>query len=171
MSRIGSRDIDVEGEALGTVKREVNRDESAAGHDDNTRASQFNRQLLRCRCLTVMNLINDEREDLTRADLDKFSSIIQEVERLHELGILFPFQEVSVLPKKKKKPREQVAAAESHFDEGITAAEFVNCLLNEYGQSPGGVAHQDNDEIVVCWIDIGLAIVAIFSKAYGCSTM
>lgn len=30
----------------------------------------------------------DEREDLTRADLDNFSSIIREVERLHELGIL-----------------------------------------------------------------------------------
>ena len=29
----------------------------------------------------------EEREDLTRADSDKFSAIIGEVERLHELGI------------------------------------------------------------------------------------
>lgn len=172
MTRTRSRGTDAE-EALRTVKRERlngDRDESAAGPDESTQASQLDRRVLRSKYLAVMNTINDERDDLTSADSDKFSTIIGEVERLHELV---------------QKPREQVADAEallgiantlassvkSHSNEGITPAEFVNCLLNEYGESNGGVATQENGQIVVRWRDFGLAVAPIFSKAHGCSTM
>ncbi|KAE8037031.1 hypothetical protein FH972_009657 [Carpinus fangiana] len=166
--RTRSRDVEAE-EAQNAVKRE--RVDSAAGRDESpTRSSHFDRRVLRSKYLAVMNLINEEREDLTRADSDKFSAIIGEVERLHELV---------------QKPREQLADAEallgianslatsvkSHSSEGVTPADFVNCLLNEYGQSNGGVAPQENAQIMVRWKDIGLAVAPIFSKAHGCSTM
>ncbi|XP_059430822.1 non-structural maintenance of chromosomes element 4 homolog A-like [Corylus avellana] len=166
--RTRSRDVEAE-EALKAVKRE--RVDSAAGRDESpTRSSHLDRRVLRSKYLAVMNLINEEREDLTRADSDKFSAIIGEVERLHELV---------------QKPREQLADAEallgianslatsvkSHSSEGVTPADFVNCLLNEYGQSNGGVAPQENAQIMVRWKDIGLAVAPIFSKAHGCSTM
>ncbi|KAF5471297.1 hypothetical protein F2P56_011740 [Juglans regia] len=172
MPKTRSRGVDTE-EALRAVKRErVNGDveDSALGDDDSAGASHLDRRVLRSKYLAVMNLINDEREDITRADSDKFSTIIGEVERLHELV---------------QKPREQVADAEallgiantlassvkSHSNEGITPAEFVNCFLNEYGQSSRGVSSQENAKIMVRWKDIGVAVAPIFSKAYGCSTM
>ncbi|KAF5447943.1 hypothetical protein F2P56_033454 [Juglans regia] len=175
MPKTRSRGIGTEG-AFSAVKREQVRcdgdggDSSAAGdHDESTRSSQLDRRVLRSRYLAVMNLINDEREDLTRGDSDKFSTIIGEVERLHELV---------------QKPREQVADAEallgiantlatsvkSHSSEGITPAEFVNCLLKEYGQS-GAVATQESAKIMLLWKDIGIAVAPIFSKAHGCATM
>lgn len=84
-----------------------------------------------------------------------------------------------------QKPREQVADAEallgiantlatsvkSHSSEGITPAEFVNCLLKEYGQSHGAVATQESAKIMLHWKDIGIAVAPIFSKAHGCATM
>ncbi|KAG6632583.1 hypothetical protein I3843_13G147300 [Carya illinoinensis] len=176
MPKTRSRGVGTEG-AFAAVKRERvsldgdGGDSSAAGdHDESTRSNQLDRRVLRSKYLAVMNLIHDEREDLTRADSDKFSTIIGEVERLHELV---------------QKPREQVADAEallgiantlatsvkSHSSEGITPAEFVNCLLKEYGQSHGAVATQESAKIMLHWKDIGIAVAPIFSKAHGCATM
>lgn len=62
-------------------------------------------------------------------------------------------------------------SVKSHSSEGVTPADFVNCLLNEFGQSNGGVAPQENAQIMVRWKDIGLAVAPIFCKAHGCCTM
>lgn len=179
MRKTRSRVVDNE-EALRAVKREKASGSGggggggdrvdAAGNDESTRDSRLDRRVLRSKYLAVMNMIKDERDDLTKAESEKFSVIIGEVERLHEMV---------------QKPREQVADAEalldiantlassvkSHSNEGITPAEFVSCLLRQYGGSNRGVATQEDAPIMVCWKDIGLAIAPIFSKAHGCCTM
>ncbi|GMH18731.1 hypothetical protein Nepgr_020572 [Nepenthes gracilis] len=94
------------------------------------------RRALRCRYLAVKNLISGEREDITRPDSDKFKSIINEVESMHQ---------------KVQAPREQVADAEALLDitnslvtsvkalknDGITPSNFVTCLLRDWGQQGG----------------------------------
>ena len=80
-----------------------------------------------------------------------------------------------------QKPREQVADAEALLDltrtlvgsvrslvsEGITPAEFVGCLLKEYGQS----TIQDGSQNSIDWRKLGLAVSPIFMKVQGCCTM
>uniref|UniRef100_A0A5B6YWL0 Non-structural maintenance of chromosomes element 4 n=1 Tax=Davidia involucrata TaxID=16924 RepID=A0A5B6YWL0_DAVIN len=102
-----------------------------SGHE----GSMTERRVLRSRYLAVKNLISDERDDISKVDSDKFKSIINEVESLHQLV---------------QKPREQVADAEAllditntlmtsvkaHSNEGITLSDFV--LFRDFGQQ--GVA-------------------------------
>ncbi|KAF2286202.1 hypothetical protein GH714_011695 [Hevea brasiliensis] len=83
-----------------------------------------------------------------------------------------------------QKPREQVADAEallglantlvssvkSQSNEGITAADFVSCVLSEFGQS-NGTPDEGNFSSLIKWKEIGLAVSSIFRKCNGFSTM
>ncbi|GMY16142.1 non-structural maintenance of chromosomes element 4 homolog A [Fagus crenata] len=172
MRRTRRRGDDAE-EALRAVKREKasgggdggDRVDSVA-EDESTRATPLDRRVLRSKYFAVKNMIKDQRDDLTKVESQRFSVIIGEVDRLHELV---------------QKPREQVADAEalldiantlassvkSHSNEGITPADFVSSLLKEYGQ----LATQDGDQVMLHWNNIGLAVAPIFSRAHGCCTM
>ncbi|KAL8213784.1 hypothetical protein R6Q57_003233 [Mikania cordata] len=135
--------------------------------DDQNNSNGAKRRVLRSRYLAVKNLISDKRDDLVKNDSDKFRSIIDEVECLHLLV---------------QKPREQVADAEAllditntlmtsvkaHTNEGLTAGDFVSCLLKNFGQLGGS-----GDEIrnSVKWKDIGTAVSHVFLKGGRCCTM
>ncbi|KAL5212255.1 hypothetical protein ABZP36_023102 [Zizania latifolia] len=124
------------------------------------------RRLLRSRYLAVRNLISDEKDDMARADSDKFTAIITQVECLHELV---------------QRPREQIADAEALLDiantlvtsvrsqssEGITPSDFVTAMLKKFGQ-PGGL---DSEAASLRWDDIGLSVSHVFRAALGCCTM
>ncbi|XP_050220501.1 non-structural maintenance of chromosomes element 4 homolog A-like [Mercurialis annua] len=130
-------------------------------------------RLLRSKYHALFNKINDERDDLTKTDSDKFASIFKEVEDLH---------------KHVQRPREQVADAEallgiasslgtsvkSQHNEGITAADFVSGLLAGFGQSNRTLGSQENSSNVptsINWKHIGLVVSPIFMKCNGFSTM
>lgn len=80
-----------------------------------------------------------------------------------------------------QKPREQVADAEALLDitntlmtsvqaqsnEGVTAGDFVSCLLKDFGRL-GGAEETRNS---VKWKDIGIAVSHVFVKGDGCCTM
>ncbi|KAK9069208.1 hypothetical protein SSX86_013324 [Deinandra increscens subsp. villosa] len=135
--------------------------------DDQNESNGVERRVLRSRYLAVKNLISDKRDDITRTDSDKFNSIIDEVESLHQLV---------------QKPREQVADAEALLDitntlmtsvkaqsnEGLTAGDFVSCVLKNFGQLGGG---GDDIRNSVRWKDIGIAVSNVFLKCDGCCTM
>lgn len=138
--------------------------------DDQNEGNELERRVLRSRYLAVKNLISDKRDDITRADSEKFRSIFDEVECLHQ---------------HVQKPREQVADAEALLDitntlmtsvkaqsnEGVTASDFVSCILKNFGQI--GVGSDVTDEIrnSVRWKDIGISVSHVFLKADGCCTM
>ncbi|XP_044478557.1 non-structural maintenance of chromosomes element 4 homolog A-like [Mangifera indica] len=163
-------------EQLRSVKREkVSHSRVDLGADDeSTQASQqdtVQRRVLRSKYLAVMNKINDQRDDLSRIDSQKFNTIINEVENLHQLV---------------QKPREQVTDAEALLDiantlvssvqsqsnAGVTPTDFVSCLISEFGQSNGRrLASQENTQISINWEDIGLAISPFLSTCHGCCTM
>ncbi|KAF8403899.1 hypothetical protein HHK36_012005 [Tetracentron sinense] len=139
---------------------------------DSNRQGTTDRRVIRSRYLAVKNLINDEKEDISRLESDKFKSIISEVENLHQLV---------------QKPREQVADAEALLDiantlvasvklysnEGVSVnpSDFITCLLRDFGQQDGGGLCTENACNSVVWRDIGLAVSHIFRKGPGCCTM
>ncbi|KAF0935794.1 hypothetical protein E2562_035762 [Oryza meyeriana var. granulata] len=124
------------------------------------------RRQLRSRYLAVKNLISDEKDDMARADSDKFAAVITQVECLHELV---------------QRPREQIADAEALLDiantlvtsvrsqssEGITPSDFVTAMLKKFGQS-GGL---DSEAASLRWGDVGLSVSHVFRAAAGCCTM
>ncbi|CAN6440295.1 unnamed protein product [Victoria cruziana] len=135
--------------------------------DDAGNHGRADRRVLRSRYLAVKNLINDERERIN-ADSDKFRSIINEVENLHQLV---------------QKPREQVADAEALLDiantlvtsvksqnsEGITPADFITGLLNDFrvnGSGCEGIAQNS-----ISWNEVGITVSHIFRRAPGLCTM
>ncbi|XP_020539946.1 non-structural maintenance of chromosomes element 4 homolog A isoform X3 [Jatropha curcas] len=127
------------------------------------------RAALRSRYLAVKNLINGEREDIGKFDSDKFKSVFHEVQSLHQ---------------QVQKPREQIVDAEAlfgitnsllvsvkaHGSDGITASDFVSCLLKDFGQQggPGSCAEAVRD---IVWNKIGAAASHVFRTGPGCCTM
>ncbi|KAG9456686.1 hypothetical protein H6P81_001194 [Aristolochia fimbriata] len=125
------------------------------------------RRVLRSRYLAVKHLIKDEKDDISKADSDKFHSIINEVETLHQ---------------QVQKPREQIADAEALLDiantlvqsvklqsnEGMSPSDFVTGILKNFGLQNGPLS---GDNISVSWKDIGLAVSHIFKRSHGCCTM
>ncbi|KAF8040057.1 hypothetical protein BT93_B2316 [Corymbia citriodora subsp. variegata] len=154
----------VKRERLGRNRGEKEPPSQATQQDDCAR------RVLRSHYLAVKNLINDERDDMLRADSDKFATIITEVENLYE---------------RVQKPREQVADAEALLDiantlvssvksyssEGITPSDFVNCLLKDFGQPMGGLGISENDQVPFIWKDLGVLVSPIFRNFHGCCTM
>ncbi|GAV63950.1 Nse4 domain-containing protein [Cephalotus follicularis] len=145
-------------------------DESGTSDFVNQLASD--RRVLRSRYLAVKTTIIGERDDIARCDSDKFESIFDEVETLHQ---------------QVQKPREQVADAEALLDitmtlvtsvkaqnnEGITLSDFVTCVLRDFGQNggPSTSASTDGGRNMVAWKDIGIAVSHAFRSCPGCCTM
>ncbi|PON81020.1 Nse4/EID family [Trema orientale] len=148
-----------------TSSRRVENDESQS--QSQSHAAEKDRRILRSRYLAVKSKISEKREDLTNANSDNFSSIINEVESLHQLV---------------QKPREQVADAEAllditntlmtsvkaHSTHGITPSNFITGLVNEFGQPNGIMEGQSN---LTFWRDVGVAVSHFFRRAPGCCTM
>ncbi|KAL4334477.1 hypothetical protein GQ457_07G043550 [Hibiscus cannabinus] len=128
------------------------------------------RRVLRSKYLAVMTKIKDARDEISSVDSNKFNTIINEVENLH--------QQVS-------KPREQVADAEALLDlantlatsiksisnEGISLADFINCLIREFGKSNRNLETQENEQILIDWKDIGMAVSPLLRTCKGICTM
>ncbi|KAF8769609.1 hypothetical protein HU200_006203 [Digitaria exilis] len=136
------------------------------GESSGERQGPAERRMLRSRYQAVKNLISDERDEMARADSDKFTAIISQVECLHELV---------------QKPREQIADAEALFDiastlvtsvrsqssEGITPSDFVTALLKKFGQQ----GSPDDEAPSLRWGDLGLSVSHAYRPVPGCSTM
>ena len=84
-----------------------------------------------------------------------------------------------------QKPREQVADAEALLDitntlmtsvkaqtsEGVTAADFVSCLLKDFGRLGGGTDVSEETRNSIRWKEIGSSVSHVFLKGNGCCTM
>ncbi|KAH0721001.1 hypothetical protein KY290_006286 [Solanum tuberosum] len=129
------------------------------------------RRVLRSHYLNFKNRISDERDNISTVDSDRFKSIIEEVERLHQ---------------QVQKPREQVADAEAllditntlvttvkaHSNGGVTPSDFVSCLLRDFGQEGGSSRRTEEDgNSAVHWYNVGRAVSHVFRGAPGCCTM
>ncbi|XWS73468.1 hypothetical protein CRYUN_Cryun02cG0131700 [Craigia yunnanensis] len=83
------------------------------------------------------------------------------------------------------KPREQVADAKALLDlantlvtsvksvsyEGISLADFVNCLVREFVKSNRSLDTQENEQISINWKDMGMAVSPFFRTCKGICTM
>ncbi|XP_047054049.1 non-structural maintenance of chromosomes element 4 homolog A-like, partial [Lolium rigidum] len=124
------------------------------------------RRLLRSRYLAVKSQINDDKDEMARADSAKFSAIFTQVETLHQLV---------------QKPREQIADAEALLDIatslgasvrsqsalGITPSDLVAGLLKKFGTR----ADANGEGASLRWGRVGLAASHVFMAVPGCSTM
>lgn len=159
----------VESKVNGVRRRKREESDHNEGDDENN-GNGLERRVLRSRYLAVKNLISVKRDDITKADSDKFNSIFDEVECLHQLV---------------QKPREQVADAEALLDitntlmtsvkaqtsEGVTAADFVSCLLKDFGRLGGGSDGAEETRNSIRWKEIGFTVSYVFLKGDGCCTM
>ncbi|XP_022766795.1 non-structural maintenance of chromosomes element 4 homolog A-like isoform X2 [Durio zibethinus] len=158
------------------IKREIvcsnsNSSETEANDSDHQHVSD--RRTLRSRYLAVKTLIFDERDDISRTDSAKFNSIFNEVESLHQ---------------HVQKPREQIADAEALLDiantlvtsvkatngDGITVADFVNCLLGDFAKQSGLGGDSSNSQdgrTLIDWKKIGIEVSHVFRSSPGCRTM
>ncbi|KAG2299936.1 hypothetical protein Bca52824_036408 [Brassica carinata] len=122
----------------------------------------------------------DSKDDLTSVDSDKFSRIFSEFENLYQKGKLFYESEMFY------DQREQIADAEAFLDiantmlssvksqsaSGVSPAEFVNALVNGFGQVPLGIdADETAAPVSIKWKDLGLAVCSTVFVSCGCSTM
>ncbi|CAF2081424.1 hypothetical protein HID58_020798 [Brassica napus] len=128
------------------------------------------RRVLRSQYLALINKISDSKDDLTNVDSDKFSRIFNEFENLHQ---------------KVQKPREQIADAEAFLDiantmlssvksqsvNGVSPAEFVNALVNGFGQPSQRIDADESAPVSIKWKDLGLAVCSTVLVSCGCSTM
>ncbi|XP_073288616.1 non-structural maintenance of chromosomes element 4 homolog A-like [Primulina huaijiensis] len=117
----------------------------------------------------IENRVNEEKDEIAHVYSDKFMVIMNEVETMH--------QHVS-------KPREQVADAETllgltsslvasvkmHISGGVTPAEFLSCLIREFGRQKSikGIA---GAEPIISWKNIGDRVSSIFMNGHSCMTM
>lgn len=138
----------------------------AAGESSGERQGTVERRMLRSRYHAVKSIISDERDEMSRADSDRFTAIIQQVDCLHELV---------------QRPREQIADAEallgitntlvtsvrSHSSEGISPSDFITALLKKFGQQ----GNHDDESVSLQWGDLGLSVSHIFRPVPGCCTM
>jgi len=138
----------------------------AQGESSGERQGPAERRMLRSRYLAMKNLISDERDEMARADSDKFTAIISQVECLHELV---------------QRPREQIADAEALLDiastlvtsvrsqssEGITPSDFITALLKKFGQR----GNSEDEAALLRWVDLGLSVSHAFRPVPGCCTM
>lgn len=179
----GSRDAG-ESERFRSVKREKNKgvattsvriaSQPTQGGEEEEEHEQgvSDRRVLRSQYLALINKISDSKDDMTSVDSDKFSRIFSEFENLHQ---------------KVQKPREQIADAEAFLDiantmlssvksqsaNGVSPAEFVNALVNGFGQAPLGIDDADETaaSVSIKWNDLGLAVCSTVLVSCGCSTM
>ncbi|KAB2027961.1 hypothetical protein ES319_D05G068200v1 [Gossypium barbadense] len=163
---------DASAEPVRTKVAGVARNESAdvESNQPNREEDAGDRRVLRSKYLAVMTKISDARNEISNVDSNKFNIIINEVDNLH--------QQVS-------KPREQVADAEALLGlantlatsvksiscEGISVADFVNCLIREFGKSTRSLETQENEQISIDWKEIGVAVSPFFRTCKGICTM
>lgn len=174
----GGRDGD-ESARFRAVKKEKNKgvassvriDEPASQEEEEGHEQGVSdRRVLRSQYLALINKISDSKDDLTSVDSDKFSRIFNEFENLHQ---------------KVQKPREQIADAEAFLDiantmlssvksqsvNGVSPAEFVNALVNGFGQPSQRIDTDESAPVSIKWKDLGLAVCSTVLVSCGCSTM
>ncbi|KAL1550349.1 hypothetical protein AAHA92_18323 [Salvia divinorum] len=117
----------------------------------------------------IDNRIKEKKDEIADARSNMFISIMNDVETIH---------------KDVRKPREQVADAEtllgltnilmdsvrSHTALCITPPEFVSCLIRQFGQLKRRKELLDSS-YNVSWVDIGSSVSPIFMSGSGCRTM
>lgn len=148
----------VKRERLNAAATEEEEDEEVEEDQDSN-----DRRIIRSEFFKLKSLINEEKDELMNGDSEKFDSILQEFDKLHE---------------QVKKPREQVADAEALLDltrtlvgsvkslvnEGVTPSQFVSSLLKHY-------ARGSNTSIDIDWHQLGISVSPIFLTVHGSSTM
>ncbi|KAK4343848.1 hypothetical protein RND71_036942 [Anisodus tanguticus] len=137
------------------------------------------RLLLLSRLALKCLFIADERDDLSKVDSDKFKSIIEEVERLHQhANVLVMSSQVLFTSEELQKFAVMqflevvVADAEALLDitntlvtsvkapgnEGVTLSDFGNCLIRDFGQEGGSISRTGEDSDSIRWKYIGFVV-------------
>ncbi|CAA0821078.1 Non-structural maintenance of chromosomes element 4 homolog A [Striga hermonthica] len=115
------------------------------------------------------NRINEGKDDLASGDSENFMTIMKEVENIHQ---------------HVKKPREQVADAETllgltrnlaacvrtHTSGGVTPAEFISGLIRKFEQQNSTKWASENSQCI-SWQTIGRLVSPVFMNGSGCKTM
>ncbi|XP_065856494.1 non-structural maintenance of chromosomes element 4 homolog A-like [Euphorbia lathyris] len=125
---------------------------------------------LRSRYLVVHDLINDGRDDIGRPDSDKFETILNKVESLHQL-VWTPREQVVDAVAFSSITNSLADSVKVHGIDGITPSDLVNSLLTDFGQEGRPGSSAEGGRVSVEWKNIGIAASHIFRSCPGCCTM
>ncbi|XP_058214477.1 non-structural maintenance of chromosomes element 4 homolog A-like [Rhododendron vialii] len=139
-------------------------------HDEFSNQDQTSRRLVRSKYTVIKKVINENREDISSVDSEKFNVIISKVEDLH---------------RHVEKPREQVAdgealldlakivksSAKSYASGEVTPSDFISSLLRNYTKTKGRQGTSEPALNSIFLKEIGFAVSPIFKIFQGCCTM
>ncbi|CAI0406691.1 unnamed protein product [Linum tenue] len=113
-------------------------------------------------------VIADEADDIGSAESNKFNTIFNQLQSLHE---------------RVTRPREQLADAEALLgitsslvkgakinSNAVTPSKFIDFVLRDFGRVQH-YRHSDRKRTSVNWQKIGVSVAHIFQPFRGCSTM
>ncbi|XP_029152450.1 non-structural maintenance of chromosomes element 4 homolog A-like [Arachis hypogaea] len=119
-------------------------------HDDTDYRTH---QSLRSRYLAFNNMINDERDEIARADSKKFELIFGKME------ITKPREQVADAKALLDIMKSLVMSMKGHANGGVTPSEFVSHILEEFGgQGRSSTSTERCTKNSTAWNDIGLSL-------------
>ncbi|KAL1290784.1 hypothetical protein AAHE18_20G154300 [Arachis hypogaea] len=132
-------------------------------HDDTDYRTH---QSLRSRYLAFNNMINDERDEIARADSKKFELIFGKME------ITKPREQVADAKALLDIMKSLVMSMKGHANGGVTPSEFVSHILEEFGgQGRSSTSTERCTKNSTAWNDIGLSVSHVFKAGSSCCTM
>lgn len=159
----------VKGDPWSSEREEVDRVVLEGNNSGLGKCGSFERRALRTQYFFIRHLISNERDDASLQDSKMFKSIFTHVEALHE---------------NVKKPREQVADAEtllriastlgisvrSQKNEGLTPSDFITAILKNFSHQPL-TSRADNSQNLVFWANIGIPVSHFLESVPGCCSI
>ncbi|KAL3620439.1 hypothetical protein CASFOL_035351 [Castilleja foliolosa] len=117
----------------------------------------------------IENRINEEKDEISNVDSDHFMAIMNEVDNMHQ-HVNNPREQVADAEALLGLTSHLVASVKTHTVGSVIPAEFVSCLIRDFGQQ-NSMKRPLNVSRNVSWQNIGSLVMPIFMSAPLCMTM
>ncbi|KAL0461014.1 UNVERIFIED_CONTAM: Non-structural maintenance of chromosomes element 4B [Sesamum latifolium] len=164
-------------------EREMENEGSSVVKEEQKESTQENeptskRRTIRSHYREIECRINEGKDEIACGDSGKFMAIMNEFENMHQHGTITLFSHFVEQAQEQVADAEAllgltstlVASVKTHTSGNVTPAEFVSCLIRDFGQKVIMKRSLENSPDV-SWQNIGCLVSPIFMNVPGCRTM